>query len=363
MAALQQYKCPCCGGGIEFDAGSQNVKCPFCGTEFEVDTLISYASEIDSQQQDDIQWQSQPEQVWQEGEGEYEGLVTYICNSCGGEVVGDQNTAATSCPFCGNPVIVSGKLSGSLKPDYVIPFKMNKEQAKQALRDYYKGKKFLPKAFKDENHIDEIKGIYVPFWLFDADANADVRYKATTVRSWTTGDKIFTETSYYSVTRGGVISFERVPVDGSSKIDNNLMEAIEPYDFSEAVDFHTAYLSGFLADKYDEDSTQTVERANQRIKKTTEDAFASTVTGYVSVIPEHSSVQMDNGVAKYALYPVWMLNTTWGGQKYTFAMNGQTGKLRGDLPLDKGAYRKWLFLLTLIIGAAVMGLTFLFWLL
>ena len=154
-----------------------------------------------------------------------------------------------------------------------------------------------------------------------------------------------------------------MPVDGSTKMDDALMESIEPYDFTGAVDFQTAYLAGFLADKYDVDSEQSIERSNERIKKSTENAFASTVQGYSTVIPESTSIRLQNGKAKYALYPVWLLNTTWNGQRYTFAMNGQTGKFIGDLPLDKGAYKKWLFGLTGLIGAAVFAVSYLLWLL
>ena len=154
-----------------------------------------------------------------------------------------------------------------------------------------------------------------------------------------------------------------MPVDGSTKMDDALMESIEPYDFTGAVDFQTAYLAGFLADKYDVDSEQSIERANERIKKSTENAFASTVQSYSTVIPESTSIRLQNGKAKYALYPVWLLNTTWNGKRYTFAMNGQTGKFVGDLPLDKGAYKKWLFGLTGLIGAAVFAVSYLLWLL
>lgn len=256
-----------------------------------------------------------------------------------------------------------GQLSGALKPDYVIPFKLDKKAAKAALQKHYGGKKLLPKVFKDQNHIDEVKGVYVPFWIFDVDADANIRYKATRVRTWSDSDYDYTETSYFSIARGGSIGFEHVPVDGSSKMADDLMESIEPFDFSKAVDFQTAYLAGYLADKYDVDAEQGINRANERIKKSTEDAFASTVQGYTSAMPEASSVRLHNGRAKYALYPVWLLNTTWNGQKYTFAMNGQTGKLVGDLPLDKGAYKKWLFGLTGIVGAAAFAACYLLWLL
>lgn len=361
MQTLQEYKCPCCGGAITFDSSLQKMKCPFCDTEFEMETLASYDSELKNEPAEDMSWKDIPENKWQNGEEN--GLRSYVCKSCGGEIVGDENTAATSCPFCGNPVVMMGQLSGSLKPDYIIPFKLDKNAAKAALQSHYAGKRLLPKIFKDENHIDEIKGIYVPFWLFDAEADVNIRYKATRVRYWSDSDNDYTETSFFSVMRGGNIGFSCVPVDGSAKMADDLMESIEPFDFSDAVDFQTAYLAGYLADKYDVSAEQSIERANERIRTSSADAFASTVQGYASVIPESTSIRLRDGHTKYALYPVWLLNTTWNGKKYTFAMNGQTGKMVGDLPVDKSAYRKWLWGLTGVIGAAAFALSYLIWLL
>jgi len=361
LPILQQYKCPCCDGAIEFDTQAQKMKCPYCGNEFEMETLAAYDEALKGQQESNMTWQTEAGTDWQPGETE--GMRVYSCNSCGGEIVGDETTAATECPFCGNPVVMMGQFSGALKPDYVIPFKLDKKAAKEALKKHYKGKILLPKAFKDENHIDEVKGLYVPVWLFDADADAYIRYKASRVRTWRDSDYNYTETSYYAVIRGGNISFERVPVDGSTKMEDALMESIEPYNFAEAVDFQTAYLAGYLADKYDVTAEESVDRANERIEVSTAANFASTVMGYHSVIPVDTRITLENGVAKYALYPVWLLNTSWNGKKYTFAMNGQTGKLVGDLPMDKGAFWRWFAGLFAAATALTGALGYLFWLL
>ena len=254
-----------------------------------------------------------------------------------------------------------GQFSGALRPDFVIPFKLDKNAAKAGLQKHLTGKRLLPKIFKDQNHIDEIKGVYVPFWLFDTDADARVRYRTTKLRCWSDSEYNYTETSHFLVHRGGSVGFEHVPVDGSSRMADDLMESIEPYDFSDAVDFQTAYLAGYLADKYDVDAEQSIERANERVKKSAEEAFASTVEGYDTVTAESSSVQLHGGKAKYALYPVWILNTTWKGQKYTFAMNGQTGKFVGDLPVDKAAARRWKLILTATFSAAVYAAAWLLW--
>jgi len=361
MAVLQQYKCPCCGGSIEFHSASQKMKCPYCDTEFEPEVLASYSEALQEDKEDEMEWESRAGGEWQEGETD--GLCSYVCDSCSGEIVADENTGATFCPFCGSPVVMTKQFSGALRPDYVIPFKLDKNAAMEALRSHCKGKKLLPKIFMDENHIEKIQGIYVPFWLFDADAEANIRYKATRVRHWSDSDYDYTETKYYAVRRAGDIGFARVPVDGSTKMEDAMMESIEPFDFSDAVDFRTAYLSGFFADRYDVDAEQSISRANERIRRSTEQAFADTVHGYSSVVPEHTSIKLNNAKAKYALYPVWLLNTQWEGKQYTFAMNGQTGKFVGDLPMDKSAYAKWLFGLTGAIGAAGMAISFLMWLL
>ena len=258
---------------------------------------------------------------------------------------------------------MAGQFAGALKPDLVIPFRVDKKAAIAALQNHYKGKVLLPKVFKDQNHIREVKGLYVPVWLFDADADAFVRYKASRTRTWSDSQYNYTETSHYSVTRAGGIGFANVPVDGSTKMDDTLMESIEPYYIQDAVDFRTAYLSGFLADKYDVGAEESITRANERIKRTTENAFAATVQGYSSVIPVSSSINLHNGRAKYALYPVWILNTQWNGQKFTFAINGQTGKTAGDLPMDKGAFWRWLLGIAGAVSAISFAFSWLLWLL
>ena len=361
MAVLQEFKCPCCDGAIEFDSTLQKMKCPYCDAEFEMEALQAYDADLNSQPQENMTWDTAAGQQWQPGETE--GLRIYTCNSCGGEIVADETTGASECPFCGNPVVMTGQFAGALKPDLVIPFKVDKKAAIAALQNHYKGKLLLPKVFKDQNHIKEVKGLYVPVWLFDTDADAYVRYRATRLRRWSDSNYNYTETSFFSVTRAGGIGFENVPVDGSTKMDDTLMESIEPYRMEDAVDFQTAYLAGYLADKYDVDAEASITRANERIKRSTEEAFRDTVVGYVTVEPVSSNINLQNGRARYALLPVWILNTRWNDQNFTFGINGQTGKIAGDLPMDKGKFRTWLFGVTAAVTAAAFALSYLFWLL
>ena len=360
MAGMLEYKCPCCGGAIAFDSSIQKMKCPYCDTEFERDALRGYDAALQEEQPDRMDWQTDVGGAWQQGEAE--GLRTYLCKSCGGEIVGDEKMAATSCPFCGNPVVMMGQFAGALKPDLVIPFRLDKDEAKAALSRHLTGKRLLPKVFKDQNHIDEVKGVYVPFWLFDSDADAQLRFTATRTRSWSDSKYDYTETNYYSVRRDGTLGFDAVPVDGSTKIEDDLMESIEPFAMQDAIPFQTAYLAGYVADKYDVSAEDSIERANKRIRRSTEETFQQTVTGYDSVKVENSSIQLHGGKAKYALFPVWLLSTSWRGENYLFAMNGQTGKFVGDLPVDKGAARKWMLGLTAALSAASYGVMWLLWL-
>ena len=195
MADMQEYKCPCCGGAIEFNSAVQKMKCPYCDTEFEMDTLKGYDKELKEEAEDDMTWDTTAGGEWQDGETD--GLHSYVCNSCGGEIVGDDTMAATSCPFCGNPVVLMGQFKGDLRPDYIIPFKLDKKAAKAGFEKHLSGKRLLPKVFKSQNHIEEIKGVYVPFWLFDTDAKAKIRYRATTVRTWSDSEYDYTEILWY----------------------------------------------------------------------------------------------------------------------------------------------------------------------
>lgn len=336
---LLEYKCPCCGGGIHFDSGVQRMKCPYCETEFDMQTLAAQREQLEQEPPEDMTWQNTPDSEWMPDERAE--MRAYICQSCGGEIAVSRTTGATRCPYCDNPVVVTGVFSGHLRPDLVIPFRLDKEAAKDALRKHFRGKRLLPKVFKDENHIDEIQGVYVPFWLFSADADANIRYRATRIRHWSDSRYDYTETQHFSVYRAGALRFEQVPADGSSRMPDELMESLEPFNTKDAVAFQPAYLAGYLAEKYDVASGQCIGRVNERIKRSTEDAFARTVQGYATVLPENSAVRLSNGQTRYALYPVWLLNTSWRGKKYTFAMNGQTGKFVGNLPVNMGAFWAW----------------------
>lgn len=346
------YKCPCCGADIQYAAGTDKLKCMYCDNEYEISTLQGYEEGLSQQKPENFSWKTYDERSgngdW--SEGELSSLKSFKCSHCGGEIIGDGSTMASTCPYCDNPVVMNEAVEGVLRPDFVIPFKVDRSKVEQAYANFIKGKPLLPKSFRSENRIQNIKGIYVPFWLFDANSTGDAHYKGTKVKHWSDSKYIYTKTEHYSIVRAGVMSFEKVPVDGSTKMDDALMESLEPFHYDEAVDFSTAYLAGFFADRYDVDVAHSIDRANARIKNSTDEVLKSTVKGYMKVVNENVNVQINEGEIRYALMPVWICNTEYKGENYMFAVNGQTGKTVGNLPIDK--MKKLLF------GAAAMAVSF-----
>lgn len=318
MSELREFKCPNCSGALVFDTNSQKLKCPYCDGTFDPEVF------------DEGKDYTVNNEEWND-----ENIIVYSCHSCGGAIMADRETAATNCPYCGNPVVMTSNVSGVFKPKKIIPFMFNKKQAKERYRKHLTNKFLLPKEFTSSAVIDEIKGIYVPYWLFDGQANARIWFDATKVRFYTEGDYDCTETSYYKLFRAGSVRFDDVPVDASREVNDDLTQSIEPFENKDAKEFNTSYLAGYLADKYDVGVEESREIANNRIANSTSALFASTTMGYDTVIPTSSSITISGGNQEYVMYPIWLLNVKYNGKIYTFAMNGQTGKFVGDLPYDR----------------------------
>ena len=319
MSKLTDFKCPNCGGKVEFDTASQKMKCPYCEGTFDPEVFETGEDYTITNQQ------------WTDS-----GMILYHCNSCSGEIMADRDTVASSCPYCGSPVVMKGNLSGALRPKKIIPFKYDKEDAKKRYRKFLKKKPLLPSKFRTDATINEIKGIYVPYWVFDGKARADIWFNATKTRMWTEGDDELVETSFYKLYRSGSVKFSKIPIDASDKVNDTITESIEPFEYGSSKDFNENYLSGFYADKYNIDANESREKANNRIANSVVSLFDSTTKMYDVCSPTSSKISIINGSQEYVMYPVWLLNVKYGKDIYTFAMNGQTGKFVGQLPIDKG---------------------------
>lgn len=336
--SVLEYKCPSCGAGLTFGNENQKMTCAYCDNTFEMEAVLAYNDSL-NQNKDSFTLEETSSSQWSEDEQAY--VKTYTCPSCSGELLTDENTAATFCPYCGNPTILPGRVSGGIKPEGVLPFRKSKEDAKAAFLQLCKGKPLLPKGFTDEHRVEKITGIYVPFWLYNCDGSVDARYKATRIHRWSDSHYRYTRTEHFLLLRTASAAFSQIPMDASQKIDDAIMESIEPFDLEQMVDFDTAYLSGYLADKYDVEAEQGEERIRQRISSTMDSMLQPTLMGYATAIPTSRKLQVQHGKAKYVLLPVWMLHTVYKDQTYIFAMNGQTGKMTGTFPICPKRSAAW----------------------
>lgn len=367
-AQITEYKCPACTGPLHFVGESGKLECDYCGSTYDVAEIEALYAGQETKAETAFQETEMKEKNGEPGEepawdtsalqGDWgadgEGMKAYSCPSCGAELICDATTAATSCPYCGNNTIVPGQFGGTMKPDYVIPFKLDKKAAVAALKKHYSKKFFLPRAFSSGNHLEEVQGIYVPFWLFDAGAEADCRFHATRSHTHTDGDYRVTVTEHFDVRRSGTMEFERIPVDGSKKMPDDYMDSIEPFDYAGLKPFSTAYLPGYLADKYDVTAQESMERADRRCHNSAFDQMRRDISGYEVVNQVGGNVRLHRGKVHYALMPVWTLRTRWKNQDYLFMMNGQTGKMVGDLPVSNGKVTAFFSVLAVTLSGLML---------
>lgn len=322
------YQCPCCGAPLAFDGDSGKLRCASCGNSYDPDAIEA----LNISDRGSIQFE-RPSETFRTGEASQ--MQAYVCESCGAELMCEDTTTATECPYCGSPTILPDRIEGGVKPEKVIPFTVTKEQAQKQFEDYFHGKRLLPNVFlNSRNRISEIRKLYVPYWLFDCDAHGSIVYDAEKTDTRREGDWEITKTRHYMVRRSGSMSFDGIPVDGSEKLDNRISESLEPYDMSAAVPFQPAVLAGAMADHADVDAEACESRAVERVENSMVDALRDTVDGYSNVSERNRNISSEGGKVTPVLMPVWLITTEKEGKTYTFAINGQTGKLTCDVPAD-----------------------------
>lgn len=355
---VTNYICPNCGGPMHFDAATGKVKCDYCDSTFTIEEVKKSYEEKNQKAREaakeaaggtaglgaeelGIEAPNVETAAGEDWGSDASKLKVYNCGNCGAQLITDETTAATTCPYCGNPTIIPGQFSAGRKPDYVIPFACEKEQAMEKLQSYYKGKKLLPKSFTSGNHLEEIKGVYVPYWLFSGSVDADMTFecgKSTTTRE---GDFDVTRTKLYRVRRAGTMKFEKIPCDASTSMPDDLMDSVEPYHYDSLRKFELEYLPGYLANKYDVEQKTLQKKADERAVATACDELRDSISGYDSVTEQGRSAKIRRGKTDYALMPVWLLYTKWNDQDFLFAMNGQTQKMTGNLPVAPGKAVAW----------------------
>ncbi|WP_416150777.1 TFIIB-type zinc ribbon-containing protein [Salipaludibacillus sp. HK11] len=314
------YKCADCGADMLFNSDSGKISCDSCGRHDDVNT---FPKEFISRE-------------FSEDEA-----VEYQCKNCGAVIITDADTTATTCSFCSAGVVLADRLSGKMAPSKVIPFTISKDKAKEAFKKWCKNGRLTPKGFMTADRVKSITGMYVPFWLYDINSKGKVDAVCTKVRTYTRGDFIYTETSYYDVQRSIDLNYLKIPVDASEKMDDKLMDKLEPYDYSDLKDFNTPYLAGYIAEKYNYDDKELFPRVKSRVDRYVDSYIDSTTSQYSSTDYKSKRIKTKQKETHYTLFPVWMVCYNYNQTDHIFAMNGQTGKIVGKPPISKGKVAAW----------------------
>ena len=309
-------KCPSCASNIFYEPELGGMMCRNCGNVYDPATMEPRGSLGINREHDYT------------GDGDMseddKKRHEIICNSCGSVLVADENTMSTMCPFCGSPALITKRMSREFKPDYIIPFKVDKDRATSIFSEWLATKKFTPKGFKNKCRLAKMTALYVPFWLLDCCVNTEL---TGTARANGIPSEISSRIKYY---------VKGVPFDASLKIANKLMVAIEPFDYSEMVKFESKYLQGFYANKYDQVPTDMTDRIMRRMRGYSASAnqtVANKYPGYVARTEKDFTYLTDISV-KYCLLPVWLITAEYQGKQYQFAVNGQTGEAGGQVPIS-----------------------------
>ena len=347
METIITYKCPNCDAGLLFDAETQLFKCEFCLSKFTETELNNTKSAKNA------------ESKAKETEAFRSEILEYRCSACGAEVIAEKNTAADFCYYCHNPIVLTDKVTGEFKPTRIIPFKFDKEEAKQSLLRFVKKRWFVPKDYFSIESIDKISGVYYPFWVTDADTDSEMRGIGKNVRTWRSGDYRYTETTTYAVYRRGDIHFEDITTSAISTEDKAMLEGILPYPVEDYQDFAMPYLQGYVAKKRDID-----REALQGEVKARMNSYARTLlertTSYTSLDVHNLDVSIQKSHWEYSLMPIWILTykkkhkkTPKKDKTYVYAMNGSTGKVYGEMPVS--IPKLALAALGAAVGAGLLG--------
>ena len=314
------YKCPSCSSDMVFEPATGDLTCPNCKREENIEQY--------------------PENLITTTFSEDEAKE-YNCNNCGAVLITTEDTVATHCSFCGAGVVIAERVSGTLAPSLVIPFTITQEEAKKAFKKWCQSGLLTKKGFMTKGRLKSFTGIYVPFWMYDLNSKVDVHAEGTIVRTYSDSDYDYTETQFYDVSRKIDLTYLKIPVDASEKMNDALMDKLEPYLYDELKDFKTPYLAGYIAEKYNYTDEELLSRAKDKINDYIESYIRSTMSEYSTVSYQEKEINTQNVQSYYAMLPVWMITQDYENAEYTFAMNGQTGKVVGKPPLSKFKITAW----------------------
>lgn len=346
--ATMDYKCPNCGGPLQFNPDKQMFSCEYCFSDFSPQQVQAmYAQQEQSETNDEREVKAQQQRA-ANGEAE-EDLVGYTCPGCGAEVVTTASTAATNCFYCQSPIVLGSRLSGDFKPDRVVPFALSKDKAVDAFLKMCGKKKFLPTGFTSKKQVEKMQGVYFPYWYVDENLRGSLTARGKKERSWTQGNRRYTETTTFRLFRSGDMQIKNVFERALKSNSREMLQSVHPFDLGKAQPFAMSYLSGFSAEKRDIEKQEVAAAIQKRIDGYAEQLLKDTMTGYQGVITENFNDQVFNQSWNYTLLPVWILTYKYKGEILPYAINGQTGKIYGSLPVAMGKLALWAGVIAAIV--------------
>ena len=298
------FKCKNCGGNAVYHPDKKAMWCPHCDS-------------IDSQERLDSESMEN-------------------CTNCGAplEQVGEF-TSALKCSHCGSYIVLKDRVEGEMRPHLILPFEISKEKAIEILKKEFGNRILTPDSFLTHATLDHFEGSYVPFWLYDYLSQIDYAGKATRVRVYRSGQYEVTETSHYQIVRKMDVHFDKVPIDASKRMADDIMDLMEPYEYRALQNFEEKYMSGFQGEIANFSENQEEDRVKNKVKENAETLLAETIAGYTTCVPLHKNIDMIKQQAQVALMPVWVYRYHFRGKEYVYHVNGQTGKVIGKTPTDK----------------------------
>lgn len=306
-------ECPGCGGNLRFDIASAKLKCTHCDSLYDPYAFDNKTNDADLSQ--------------------YE-VTVYTCPQCGGELYSTDTDATAFCSFCGASNILMNRVSKELRPDFIIPFKITKEDCKTAYQKLAKKSLFLPSELKDAKHIDGFRGIYMPYWSYNRDQKGHLEIEGE--KTHRKGDYIYHD--HYNLSGELDAYYHGVTYDASSTFDDALSAGIAPYNIKEKVEFTPAYLSGFYADTADVSEDTYAEEATKFAKKNTLEKLKKSFAAYQIDDKNMEAIASSGESVERTMFPVWFMSYRNKDRVAYAVVNGQTGKVAADLPIDEKKY-------------------------
>jgi len=320
----QTFVCANCGGVIKYDIADAKFRCSSCKGESSIETLSETVLEYDFSQYEEREKNSVA----------FEGVAVVHCQNCGCEITFEKSQVATSCPMCASTQVATIKQAGGIPPEGIVPFKIDKIEAVQKFKQWVKSRWFAPNDFKKKcSGEGSLKGMYLPFWTFDADAISGYTGRGGNDRTQTDREGKTTTVTDWSFVSGMVsTSFDDIQVCASEKEKD--IKGILPFNTVESTKpYATSYLSGFHAELY----TIKADKAFESAKKVMEKELRSLAMQDIQNRYDRAEISILNTIHsnvtyKHLLLPVWSSAFGFKGKIFNYFINGETGKVHGKRP-------------------------------